>query len=251
MHSVESAALFIDGDNLSPSAVIRAVEHLKQQATSLPVRRAYAGLQKLGDLRDTLRRHGIKAEANHGKGSTDMVMALDVMDLLHARQLPPVVALASSDADFAPLAIRLREAGLRVICYAQREKSALDGLYPVYDEVFLIDELPVQVSARPVEETEAPTRRPTPPGASNAPGSLASPTVTEADRAAVQRILDAVPQWLPDTVKQLNQLGFPLREQGIHKGSRPLHELFRKYPAFFKVLPSTGQAKQIRLLRRP
>lgn len=38
---------------------------------------------------------------------------------------------------------------------------------------------------------------------------------------------------------------------GIKKGSKPLHELFRKYPSFFKVLPLTGPAKQVRLLKRP
>ena len=57
--------------------------------------------------------------------------------------------------------------------------------------------------------------------------------------------------WLPNTVKQLNQLGTPLREHGITKGSKPLHELFRKYPAYFKVLPLTGQAKQVRLEKAP
>jgi uncharacterized LabA/DUF88 family protein len=250
MQSVDFAALFIDGDNLPASAVTRAFEHLRQRASSLSFRRAYASLQKLGDLRETLRRHGIKAEANHGKGSTDMVMALDVMDLLHAGQLPRLVALASSDADFAPLAVRLREAGRYVICYAQREKSALDDLRPFYDEVVLIDELPAQAPVtHPASLSSASPRTAVSP-ASNLP-DVPPVAVSDADRSAVQKILSAVPEWLPDTVKQLNQLGAPLREQGIKKGSRPLHDLFRKYPAFFKVLPPTGQAKQVRLLRKP
>lgn len=79
----------------------------------------------------------------------------------------------------------------------------------------------------------------------------AAPVPAREDSEAVRRILAALPQWLPETVKQLNQLGAPLRESGIKKGNKPLHELFRKYPTYFKVLPTTGQAKQVRLLRKP
>ena len=67
----------------------------------------------------------------------------------------------------------------------------------------------------------------------------------------VRRILKAVPNWLPNTVQNLNQLGAPLRASGIAKGSKPLHELFRKHPAYFKVQPGTGPAKQVKLLKNP
>ena len=50
------------------------------------------------------------------------------MDLLHHDDLPGTVAIGSSDADFAPLAVRLREAGIRVICFALRDKADAEAL---------------------------------------------------------------------------------------------------------------------------
>lgn len=252
MQQANRAAFFVDADNLSPSSVSKAFDDLARRVAQVHLRRAYGGTQKLVDLKDMLRKHGIRASVNQGRGTTDVALVVDVMDLLHANALPSVVALASSDADFAPLALRLREAGIKVICYAERDKAALNELKAVYGEVVLVEELGERSTERAdvdaVRQTlvpalikvSKPIEQVSPPGAE-----------PEADRLAIKKILSALPHWLPDTVRQLNQLGAPLRDAGIKKGSRPLHDLFRKYPTYFKVLPSTGQAKQVRLLKAP
>jgi hypothetical protein len=49
-----------------------------------------------------------------------------------------VVAIASSDADFAPLAVRLREAGMWVVCFAQAAKSADADLARCYDQLVYV-----------------------------------------------------------------------------------------------------------------
>jgi len=78
----------------------------------------------------------------------------------------------------------------------------------------------------------------------------AAPTQPPADEIAIARkVLGAVGLWHPHTIKQLNQLGAPLRESGIKTGNAPLHQLFRKCPAFFTVLPLKGAPKQVRLER--
>ena len=192
------------------------------------------------------------------------------MDLLHRGALPSTVAIGSSDADFAPLAVRLREAGMLVICFAQKIISS--EVLPIpYDRVVYVDskpsvnqppasprESPVCAVAVPVRSapiaalrssTSAPVGEATQRFNSTAV-PLASGAATE-DLAIVRRILAQIPDWLPNTIKQLNQLGAPLNATEIKKGNKPLHELFRKYPAYFKVLPMTGPAKQIRLLKRP
>lgn len=253
MQQPSRAALFVDGDNLSPLSVSKAFHDLANRAASVNVRRAYGGSQKLVDLKDVLRKHGIRAAINQGRGTTDVALVIDVMDLLHANSLPGLVAVASSDADFAPLALRLREAGLRVICYAERDKAAVDELKSVYGEVVLVEDLIEPASTQPkVSETARPSKSPAPAPLAK---SIQHPKPPEADadteQNAVKQILAALPKWMPDTIKQLNQLGAPLRDKGIKKGTRPLHDLFRKYPTYFKVLPSTGQAKQVRLLRVP
>lgn len=48
-----------------------------------------------------------------GKNATDMALVIEAMDLFYT-QRPDALAIASSDGDFAPLALRLRERGVSV-----------------------------------------------------------------------------------------------------------------------------------------
>lgn len=267
---IPPVAFLIDADNLTGTGIDDAFEHLKQAGATVLIRRAYGGFEKLAGMKDVLRRHAIQAFVNQGKGTTDVALVVDAMDLLHRGALPSTVAIGSSDADFAPLAVRLREAGMLVICFAQKLISS-DALPLAYDKVVFLDaktngnqfhvpdaevKVPSAGSAsRPtlVEEAVVPISKqsddPVPRVHKPAP-QVAAASVAE-DLSVVRRILSGFPDWLPNTVMQLNQIGGPLHASGVKKGSKPLHELFRKHPAFFKVLPTTGPAKQIRLLKRP
>lgn len=130
-----NAALLIDADNVSTErAIDEAIAKISKEG-ALAIRRAYGGHEKLSALRECLLRHGIRALVNHGKGTTDALLVLDAMDLLYGGALPQLIGIVSSDADFAPLAIRLRESGRRVICFAQEKKSSDDGLTRCYDKV--------------------------------------------------------------------------------------------------------------------
>ena len=263
-------AFLIDADNLSSASVKEAFDHLAKLGAFVSIRRAYGGLEKFVGIKDVLRRYAVSAFVNQGKGTTDVALVVDAMDLLHHGALPATVAIGSSDADFAPLAVRLREAGIRTICFAQKEKAA-EELPRSYDEVVYVDS-PQQSNQSQLTGSDcqfangtAPLKPPpvssvrtsvvtvAAPKSSNSratDNSVPSSPISE-DPAAVRRILTEVPGWLPGTIKQLNQLGKPLRESGIKKGGSPLYELFRKYPTYFKVLPITGPAKQIRLLKLP
>ena len=150
------AAILIDADNISDAATIeRGLAHMHEQGWRLTVRRAYGGHEKLSGLKDCLLRHGIRALVNQGKGTTDALLCVDVMDLFHAAELPDIVAIASSDADFAPLAVRLREAGIRVICFAQRAKAAGEELAKVYEQVVYLDDVPAPAAPRPARKAAA------------------------------------------------------------------------------------------------
>ena len=259
----QAIALLIDADNLTPDAVQEAFAQIKGLAghgqAHLSLRYAYGGFEKLAGLKEVLRRHAVRAIVNQGKGTTDVALVIDVMDMLHRGQLPGTVVIGSSDADFAPLAVRLRETGRRVWCLTERDKAAAESLARAYDKVLYVDApTPVAKLEPEPKPLPLPTPTPRPAVASKAVPKrvpLSPPAVSAVaapdEREAVRRIVEAVGPWLPNTVKQLNQLGTPLRELGITKGSKPLHELFRKYPAYFKVLPLTGQAKQVRLEKAP
>jgi hypothetical protein len=273
-----SVAFLIDADNFSSGGIEDAFEHLRQAEATVQVRRAYGGLEKLAGLKDVLRRHAVQGFVNQGKGTTDVALVVDAMDLLHRGGLPSIVAIGSSDADFAPLAVRLREAGMLVICFAQKLISS-ETLPLAYDKVIFVDAKSISAAAPTaalpakapqVKEASPVTSVPativtgrgkaglTKSESASAPPLKsklfpAVPAASAADEGAlaVRKIIAAIPGWLPNTIKQLNQLGAPLVAGGIKKGSKPLHELFRKYPAFFKVLPTTGPAKQVRLLKLP
>lgn len=268
---ISKVALLIDADNLPPVAVDLVFEHLHKLGVLVQVRRAYGGHEKLAGMKDVLRRHAVRAFVNQGKGTTDVALVVDTMDMLHLNTLPATVAIVSSDADFAPLALRLREAGMHVMCFAKRDNSDADALLRAYDEVIYVDspqlvdnlialtDAPVESVATKITVAKKAPIVSVPQLASQVPSATipinASPAavlpVAMEDPKAVRSILAALPVWLPNTIMQLNQLGKPLRDSGVAKGSKPLHELFRKHPAYFKVLPTTGAAKQVRLLKTP
>jgi NYN domain len=245
------AAFLIDADNLSSIAIEEAFGHLERVGKYPTVRRAYGGLEKLAGAKEVLRKKAILALVNQGKGTTDVALVVDAMDLLHRAELPATVAIGSSDADFAPLAVRLREAGMRVIYFAEPLKADVSALARAYDEVVYVG---ITDQAASNFNTDAPSQISIPVAIAapvSAASKSASKTSSNEDPATVRLILAEIPGWLPNTVRQLNQLGKPLRESGVKKGNKPLHELFSRHPTYFKVLPSNGAAKQIRLLKNP
>lgn len=112
-------ALLIDADNSSfqkIEAVIEAVAALGHIA----VKRAYGNWRKdvLQTWKGKLMQLAIKAEQQFdyvpGKNATDMALVIDAMCLLQ-RGIYDAFAIASSDSDYTPLAIHLRESGVYVI----------------------------------------------------------------------------------------------------------------------------------------
>lgn len=172
------AALLIDADNLSPPAIAAAIDWLLAQGVTLCVLRAYGSIETLGNAREVLLKHAGRSLVNQGRGTTDVALVVDAMDLLHAGVLPALVAIGSSDGDFTPLALRLRESGRSVICFAQVAKADLPNLQRVYARVQIVGDLPVPA----VEERPAPLA--TPRASGEGAASRASAKSTEPGRSA-------------------------------------------------------------------
>ncbi len=198
------------------------------------------------------------------KNTTDAGLIVDAL-VLHFKQGTRRFGIASGDADFAPLALQLRELGCEVTCFAKKS-IAFDAMVSYYDRVVRFDVLPepaplpvVESSHSKIESASpvAPKQKPqVVPSAASADVTLRSNAVSSSpvhpsanETVTAKKILGALPLWRPHTIKQLNQLGAPLRDAGIKTGNAPLHQLFRKCPAFFTVLPLTGAPKQVRLER--
>ena len=95
------------------------------------------------------------------------------------------------------------------------------------------------VTIRAVEVQTAATKSPAPV------------KLTEPDLAKARALVEALQPWQPHTVKQLQQMGSALRERNLVSGKKPLHTHFRRFPGVFQVMPSTGAARMVKLLKRP
>ncbi len=73
-----------------------------------------------------------------GKNSTDSAMIIDAMDILYSGNINGFV-LVSSDSDFTRLAIRLREAGMKV--YGMGEKKTPDPFIKACDKFVYIENI--------------------------------------------------------------------------------------------------------------
>lgn len=71
------------------------------------------------------------------KNTTDMSLALDAMALVCITPRPTQFVIGSGDLDFVPLAVRLRELGIKVVCVSERRKMAQEAVC-AYDEVIYV-----------------------------------------------------------------------------------------------------------------
>lgn len=118
-------ALLIDADNASASSIADVLDELAGRG-SVTVRRAYGNWTSAAlyswqtALQDFAIRPVQQFDVAKGKNATDMAMTIDAMDILHSRSVA-AFGLVSSDSDFAPLALRIREQGSEVIGFGERK----------------------------------------------------------------------------------------------------------------------------------
>ncbi|MBA2674428.1 NYN domain-containing protein [Ramlibacter sp.] len=243
-----AAAMLIDADNLAPAALEQAFAQLARQGLRVTLRRAYGGHEKLAGIRECLLRHGVRPIVNHGKGTTDVLLVVDAMDLLHASRLPPVVAIASSDADFAPLALRLREAGHWVVCFAQANKSADVELARCYDQLVYVDGAsasPPAPAPAPAEEAPPAPRaaRKAAPRKTTRPAAK-PPAVQEDD--PVRQVLESVEGFRQGRAVELNEVVKRLRDQKLLGKSASGPTFLKRHAPYVELSPAQ-QPNRLRL----
>ncbi|MGB7408874.1 MAG: NYN domain-containing protein [Pontixanthobacter sp.] len=111
-------ALLIDADNASPAAIDPVLTVLAELG-QVNIRRAYGNWRKtsLKGWIDRMHRYGIEPsqqfDMTKGKNATDMKMTIDAMDMLYRGRVQGF-GIMSSDSDFMPLAMRIRQDGYPV-----------------------------------------------------------------------------------------------------------------------------------------
>ncbi len=111
-------ALLIDADNASPASIDPVLTVLAELGT-VNIRRAYGNWSKssLSGWSNLMHQYAIEPhqqfDVTKGKNATDMKMTIDAMDLLFGKRVDGF-GIMSSDSDFAPLVMRIRQDGLPV-----------------------------------------------------------------------------------------------------------------------------------------
>lgn len=121
-------ALLIDADN----ARARRIDVILGELSSFgetSIRRAYGNWTKAGlkGWQDVLHENAIRPiqqfDPSKGKNASDMALAVDAVEILHT-QRPDAFAIVSSDADFTPLVMHLREHGVAVYGFGDAKTPA-------------------------------------------------------------------------------------------------------------------------------
>ena len=125
MQELQKIAVVIDADNTQISK-LEDVFHEISTRGRIVVKRAYGNWHKptLKNCGEIIKRLAIKAEQQFdyvsGKNATDMALVIDTIELLYTN-LYDAFVIVSSDSDYTPLAIKLREAGVYVMGVGEKK----------------------------------------------------------------------------------------------------------------------------------
>ncbi|RZI72915.1 MAG: NYN domain-containing protein [Variovorax sp.] len=257
MTPIPRVMLLIDADNVSADVIEQAVHKVLAEHGALHVRRAYCTAEAALKHQALFKRLSVRPMVNlaAGKNSTDIALAVDALDLVIAER-PQVVYLVSSDSDFAPLVIRLREKGCRVCGIGQQGKTG-DETVGVYDaftdlahnggrQAAAAAPKPAaparKTRAKPAAESAAKTAadKPAPPakktaGRSASRKSAAAPPPAPPSEAA-EFILQAVPALRTGKEVALNDAAQALRAAGLLGKHGSSLKLFDKLTDEFAVM---------------
>ena len=238
-------ALLIDADNLSsPEAVEEALRKLTELCGPVAIRRAYGSADNLKGLAGVMRDLAIRPIINDplSKNTTDILLAVDALDLWY-QCAPSVIAIGTGDADFAPLVLRLRERGVRLICFSQRTKLSPD-IRAYYEQVLIVrsksaaaaDNAVIPLSpagrssassstaaaSRPMAEPTAPPRRAaSAPRAPRAPRAPSAPSATGTARTTRTALTTSEPRNGADEAGAADPLATPARKTPSRSRAAP------------------------------
>jgi uncharacterized protein (TIGR00288 family) len=126
--SPSNIALLIDSDNAAPASLDPVLTVLAELGT-VNIRRAYGNWSKesLKGWSAILHQYAIEPhqqfDVTKGKNATDIKMTIDAMDLLFGGRVNGF-GIMSSDSDFAPLVMRIRQDGVPVYGFGTAKTPA-------------------------------------------------------------------------------------------------------------------------------
>lgn len=147
-------AVLIDADNVPSAHLKEMLQEIAKYGTPT-FKRIYADWTKphVARWKNDLLEHAITPVQQYsytqGKNATDSAMIIDAMDILYTGKVDGF-CIVSSDSDFTRLALRLREAGMKVIGMGQKKTPA--PFIAACDKFVFIEILKEKYSEQPEEE---------------------------------------------------------------------------------------------------
>ncbi|MFI5138662.1 MAG: NYN domain-containing protein [Sphingobacteriales bacterium] len=154
-------AVLIDADNVPYANVKQMFEEIAKYGTPT-FKRIYADWTKptVSGWKNVLLQNAITPVQQYsystGKNSSDSAMIIDAMDILYSGKVDGF-CIVSSDSDFTRLAIRLREAGMKVIGIG--EKKTLIPFITACDKFIYIEILKEEEPATEEEKKIRPSKK--------------------------------------------------------------------------------------------
>ena len=168
MQNEKKLAVLIDADNASAKNLKPIMDEVTKYGMPT-IKHAYGDWTKLANWKDVLLEVGAVPVQQYaytmGKNATDAALMIEAMDILHDGVVDGFV-IVSSDSDFTPLALRLRESGKMVLGIGEMKTpkpfiKACDKF--IYVDV-LVPSVPVQEQAnaagRAVATSAQPQKKP-------------------------------------------------------------------------------------------
>lgn len=153
-------AVLIDADNASQGKLKLIMDEVAKYGVPT-IKHAYGDWKKLSEgWKDVLLEIGAVPVQQYayttGKNATDAALIIEAMDILHDDKVEGFV-IVSSDSDFTPLALRLRESGKKV--YGIGEKKTPRPFITACDKFIYVEILTdAQPEAKPNANTPTPTQ---------------------------------------------------------------------------------------------
>jgi uncharacterized LabA/DUF88 family protein len=156
-------AVLIDADNVPYANIKEMLEEIAKFGTPT-FKRIYADWTQptVSGWKKVLLENAItpiqQYSYSSGKNSSDSAMIIDAMDILYSGKVDGF-CIVSSDSDFTRLAIRLREAGMKVI--GMGEKKTLTPFITACDKFIYIEILNKTEEPKPVSKGTRPAKKQT------------------------------------------------------------------------------------------
>lgn len=278
-------AVFIDADNFSDcTALDYAMQEVLGLGEPVSLKYAYGNAASLKGIEVVLGKYGIRPISNLivGKTTTDVALAIGAMEAICCNPEIKLAVICSGDADFAPLALRLREKGCKVIAVGLH-KNLFASAEAFYDDVLVIHvvdppsvtissaatQLPqaainavkspelaavtfafdsvVKTGKSPINAEVKKNIAPVVRSAPTAKVTSLQPQVAASD--IVQAVLKTCPELRGGSWQHLSQIVQALRKQGTLPKNAKSSAWFAKLAPNFELTPAT-KPNQVRYVKK-